>query len=558
MVTSREGVLLIIGFLALFTHAWFRKNEPKSLLRLLAFWTAVVLPSSYALLLHVGSSFQAFTLASTSFTTTLLLSISLYRLSPLHPLSRYPGPWQCKLTKLWGAYIAWGGKPYVYYKRLHDQYGPVVRIGPNELSVVDADLIPNVLGASGMPKGPMWSGRRILPSKNWNRNNSLTSVRDLRRHAELRKPWNTAFKPSSIAEYEGMLIARAEQMIRCLKAFCTRDGPSAIDLALWINFFTFDFMGDLAFGGVYSLMRDGDTQQVLLKMKRGVFMPSISQHIPWILGTLHAISFVSADTRAFGMFGIEQAKKRAAMQDNLTRKDLFYHLLEDAKMPVLTKLVSSALLAIVAGSDTTSSALANICYYLIRYPDYLHRLREELDATFKPSEPNETIEINALASLPLLDAIINETLRLQPPIPTSLQRAPADGSGGKALSPDMYILEGTAVQISPWVIHRCPRYFYPDPDKFWPDRWISGDPSIILDKSAFIPFSTGPANCPGRPLAIIELRYVTCLLVRTFDMSFEPDYDVAQWEESLEDRFVMLKGELPVKLALREVGKKSD
>ena len=121
-----------------------------------------------------------------------------------------------------------------------------------------------------------------------------------------------------------------------------------------------------------------------------------------------------------------------------------------------------------------------------------------------------------------------------------------------------YILEGTAVQISPWVIHRCPRYFYPDPDKFWPDRWISGDPSIILDKSAFIPFSTGPANCPGRPLAIIELRYVTCLLVRTFDMSFDPDYDAAQWEESLEDRFVMLKGELPVTLAFREVGKKSD
>jgi cytochrome P450 len=170
----------------------------------------------------------------------------------------------------------------------------------------------------------------------------------------------------------------------------------------------------------------------------------------------------------------------------------------------------------------------------------------------------------------LIVTVRNETLRLQPPVPSSLQRAPEIGSGSKALGPNMYeyftswihdsinsflfqriITEGTAVQVPPYVIHRDPRYFFPNPDTFWPDRWLKEDLNIILERNAFIPFSTGSANCPGKPLAMIELRLMTCLIVRTFELSFEDGYDPLRWEEELLDRFVMLKGKLPVKLKMR-------
>ncbi|KDR74013.1 hypothetical protein GALMADRAFT_99754 [Galerina marginata CBS 339.88] len=574
MTTTLRDALLLDVVMAMAAHFWFNRNEPKSLVVLLIELSFLTIPSTILMTPHLESTFQAFMLAFVVFVAALLGSISLYRLSFVHPLAKYPGPWQCKLSKLWGASIAWKGKPHVYYKKLHHEYGPIVRIGPNELSIIDADMIPNILGVSGMPKGPMWEGRRILPSKNFNQNNSLTSVRDLRRHAELRKPWNAAFKPSFIADHEGMLIARAEQFIAKLKELCSpKNAQQTIDIALWINYFTFDFMGDLAFGGVYSLMRDGDTEEVLLKMKRGIFLPSVSQHIPWLLGALRAMPFIGSDARAYGLFGVEQAKKRAALQDSIKRKDLFYYLLEsdeaESKIPALPKIVSSALLAIVAGSDTTASVLANICYFLLREPEYMDSLRAELDKEFPPSDPNETIGIDSLAQLPFLNAVINETLRLQPPVPTSLQRAPALGSGGKSLGGSMYISEGTAVLVSPYVIHRCPRYFSPDPDRFWPGRWLSQDPSVVVDRAAFIPFSTGPANCPGRlhrhlfqvpatflpfdgVLAMVELRYLTCLVIRTFDISFSRDYDPTLWEENLVDRFVMLKGELPVNLRIRK------
>ncbi|PPQ83920.1 hypothetical protein CVT25_000665 [Psilocybe cyanescens] len=545
-MTSFERILLFVMVVAVLAHLWLRKNQPKSLVWMSGSLFALVLFLSAFLVPHVQSHSWAFMLTSSVFTATLLGSIMLYRLSPLHPLANYPGPFLCKVSKLWGAWIAWNGKPHVYYKSLHDKYGSIVRIGPNELSIIDADMIPNILGSSGMPKGPMWEGRRLLPSKNFNRNNSLTSVRDFRRHAELRKPWDAAFKPTAMLNYEGMLTARAEQLVDKLKELSRSESFGNIDMALWLNYFTF--------GGVYSLMRDGDIDQVLLKMKRGVFLPSVSQHIPWLLGALRAIPLVGSDARAYGKFGVEQAKKRAALDDSILRKDLFYYLLESEPAETkASKIVSSALLAIVAGSDTTSSVFANLFYFLLREPDYYRRLRAEIDVIHSPSDSNDTIDINSLANLPFLNAVINETLRLQPPILTGLQRSPVTGSGGKFLSADMFIPEGTAVLVSPYILHRCPRYFAPDPDRFWPDRWLSQDPNVVVDRSAYIPFSTGPANCPGKPLAMVELRYVTCLIVRTFDMSFSEGFDHGEWEKSLVDRFIMLKGELPVRLTVREV-----
>lgn len=101
-------------------------------------------------------------------------------------------------------------------------------------------MIPNILGSNGMPKGPMWAGRRILPSKNHSAHNSLTAVRDLRRHAELRRPWNNAFKPSSVESFTEMMVKRADQLVEALKEKTSAQaGGRAIDLALWLNYFTF-------------------------------------------------------------------------------------------------------------------------------------------------------------------------------------------------------------------------------------------------------------------------------------------------------------------------------
>lgn len=77
----------------------------------------------------------------------------------------------------------------------------------------------------------------------------------------------------------------------------------------------------------------------------------------------------------------------------------------DDDKPPTPYLVSNVVLAIVAGSDTTSTVLAGIMYNLIRYPDYFKRLRKEFDEAFPPSE-RAVIEPDKLGSLELLNAIV--------------------------------------------------------------------------------------------------------------------------------------------------------
>lgn len=172
----------------------------------------------------------------------------------------------------------------------------------------------------------------------------------------------------------------------------------------------------------------------------------------------------------------------------------------------------------------------------------------------------------------------NETLRLQPPVPTGLQRAPEKGSGGKwvgnqyvqefldfdvmlkcAYFPS-FLSENTAVNVAPYVYHHDPRYFSPLTDKFWPDRWLqdferseksSAIGPVIHNVAAFIPFSAGHAMCGGKSLAYAEMRMVVALLIQRFDMCFADGYDPNRWENEIQDVFVSKLGELPVVLTKR-------
>ena len=173
-------------------------------------------------------------------------------------------------------WITIGGRSHIYYKKLHDKYGPVVRIGeslfdifaydvfnwlyvlgPNELSIVNVELIPYIIGPQGLPKGPskinlyvntisltwlplpVWDGRLHLTSGSEASYHSLIGVRDLRRHAQLRKPWNNAFQSAALIDYEDMLRDRAAQFITHLQKLC--EDKISFDLAKQIDLFSFVF-----------------------------------------------------------------------------------------------------------------------------------------------------------------------------------------------------------------------------------------------------------------------------------------------------------------------------
>ncbi|KAF8904735.1 high nitrogen upregulated cytochrome P450 monooxygenase 2 [Gymnopilus junonius] len=528
LLSRFDPMLSMEGLAALITHVWVQENEPESLT---GFLLGLVAIASIPIILFPSSLgthpvWQSYAL----FVTVILSSITVYRLSPLHPLARHPGPVLCRISKLWMAYISFRGKQHEYFKELHLRYGPIVRVGPNELSVTDKDSILIILGKDGLPKGPLWQGRIITPTSQKNKANSLISARDLQHHAKLRKPWNKAFGLAPMIDYTELVINKSFELNKLLLGMCrlSCDKTGHVDLSKWISLFSF--------GHDFGLMTEGDKNGIMKNMESALLPPSISQHIPWA-----------------ALFAVEQAKLRATRDK---KKDLFYHLLQnvdpESTADPFPLIVSNSVLAIIAGSDTTATTLSNIIYYLLLYPKYMEELRSEIEANF-PIEEHAPIQGDKLPAMKMLNAIINEALRLLPPLPTLLQRAVPKGSGGKLIG-HFFIPEGTAIVIPPYCLHRDPRYFSPRTEEFWPDRWSmdkSDDPNFVHDASAFIPFSHGPANCAGKTLAIFELRYLTAMLVRNFNISFQDGFAPSVWEENLLDRFVFTKGPLPVKLSPR-------
>ncbi|KAF6749615.1 high nitrogen upregulated cytochrome P450 monooxygenase 2 [Ephemerocybe angulata] len=552
-----------------------QRYEPENYWAVLGVVSLLPILPAYLLSSYFTSSSHCLFLASVVFLCSLFTSIILYRLSPLHPLAKYPGPPLWRITKFSAAWYGAQGRYHIKLKALHDRYGHIVRIGPNELSIIEKDMIPFILGPKGMPKGPLWEGRRLLPSKNYNVNNSLIGVRDLQRHSVLRRPWNKAFGTGPLKDYEEMLLARGNFLQTKLEQRCesSERGTARIDLTEWMSFFAFDFMGDIAFSSDFSLLDIGDLRRFVGDMAAAQWLPTILQHVPWLAKLARATPFLGGTLRKFGDFAVEQARRRAA--NPTLKKDLFHHLLQaadpDSTSNPLPFIISNAVLTILAGSDTTSSALSSTFYYLLRNPGTYKQLQGEIDDS---CEGDEIPSPDRLAQLPHLNAVINEALRMQPPVPTSIQRAPMRGSGGRMLG-SMFIPEGTNVQVPPYAIHRDPRYFSPNPDSFWPDRWLQRGPllplneeriasdretngsdikgvEVVTERDAFIPFATGPTGCVGKPLAMMELRYVVALLVKKFEMRFSDGFKAEEWEAGLTDRLTLFRGPLYVDSTRRQ------
>jgi cytochrome P450 len=544
-------VTVIMATISLMTYLVFHYLEPEKPFQLTIL--LVVIPVTLAPLIRplMSSFFLAISLGLFCHNALILLCTVAYRLSPFHPLAKYPGPVPNRVSKFWMAYITSSGKQHLHIRKLHEIYGDIVRTGPNELSINRADAIEPVLGAAGLRKGPYWSNR--VPD---GAVSALISQRDPVEHQRRRRPWARAFSSASLKDYEETVVRRSKDLVDELE----KRANQVIDFNQWTSFFGFDFMGDMAFGTDFGMLRSGsDSQAVWHSIEQGTARASVIGHMPWAFRLLRLIP---ASTPARDrLFGLAQQWVGHRIKQGATSKDLFYHLIDEGEVekikPPLPVVFSDGLLAVVAGSDTTATAISALVYFLLRNPVASNRLRAEIDQYFPRGE--EPDNFTKMASMPYLNACINEALRLLPPVLSGVQRCTHPGSGGKLVGP-YFIPEGTNVSIHTFTLHRNPRAFSPFPDSFWPDRWLpesdrSGMPSsseFIHDSIAFQPFSFGPAGCVGKNLAQLELRAVTCNLVKRFDFRVEEGFKLESWEEGITDCFVVSRPPLPVVLHVRE------
>jgi cytochrome P450 len=114
------------------------------------------------------------------------------------------------------------------------------------------------------------------------------------------------------------------------------------------------------------------------------------------------------------------------------------------------------------------------------------------------------------------------------------------------------IPEWTQLSLHTYSIQRDARYFH-TPEAFLPQRWFSkGAPAGEHNTAAFIPFSYGPTICAGKNLAQMEMRMVLCWILRLFRFSKAPGVVYEEWEEKIQDWFVVHHEPLMVSVSRKE------
>jgi len=160
---------------------------------------------------------------------------------------------------------------------------------------------------------------------------------------------------------------------------------------------------------------------------------------------------------------------------------------------------------LIAGHETTANALSWVWVLLDRHPDEQERLRAEVVAATGGRPPT----VEDVPQLPRLKAVIQETLRLYPPVWMFDRRAlgPDDLGGTR-------VAKGDLVIFCPYAIHRLPE-LWSDPDAFRPERFEAGREEQ-KNKFAYLPFSAGPRTCIGNSFAMIESQIIMGTLLSRF------------------------------------------
>ncbi len=134
--------------------------------------------------------------------------------------------------------------------------------------------------------------------------------------------------------------------------------------------------------------------------------------------------------------------------------------------------------------------------------------------------------------LPVLDSVIQESMRLWPSVFFASQRVtPPEGLTING----HYVPGNIIIQMPPFSMSRDSRNFA-QPDDFIPERWTSR-PELVLNKTSFYPFSTGPYNCVGKPLAMMELRSVVARVVNEFEVELPEDFVADEYWNAIKDHF---------------------
>jgi tryprostatin B 6-hydroxylase len=237
----------------------------------------------------VGQSLKAISQAMLCYLGGLYASLTLYRCI-LHPVNAFPGPIGAKLSALW---LSWQLRSRPAFRMLHDlhcKYGPIVRIGPSDLSIVDPQAVRLIYGQqSSCTKNEFYD--MSYPAQ------SLLSFREKPLHDRRRRVWSTGFSDKALRGYERRIQVYRQKLF---DQFMVREGE-LVNVIKWFSFYAYDVMGDLAFARSFDMLDDNQNHWAIQVLLDGI--GPLEYMIPvWLLRLCLGIAVLSKDWWRFGQF----------------------------------------------------------------------------------------------------------------------------------------------------------------------------------------------------------------------------------------------------------------
>ncbi|KAJ9521287.1 hypothetical protein QJQ45_023003 [Haematococcus lacustris] len=212
--------------------------------------------------------------------------------------------------------------------------------------------------------------------------------------------------------------------------------------------------------------------------------------------------------------GAKQAGGTAPLrQAGQPQRDLLDMLLlarnEDGSALGDSELRDEVMTMVTAGHETSANVLAWAMYQLALHPEAVHQAVAEVQAVCGPGP--EAVQPHHLPKLRYLEAVLQETLRLHPPVwAFDRQAAQQDELPG-----GVQIVQGSYILLSPYALHRQPDLF-PEPDAFKPERFLEGGSAAALPRFQYIPFGGGGRSCIGSTFAMYEMKVLLATWLKAF------------------------------------------
>ncbi|KAK4551890.1 hypothetical protein LTR86_010791 [Recurvomyces mirabilis] len=379
----------------------------------------------------------------------------------------------------------------------------------------------------------------------------IFSLRNKADHSLRRSLLSHAFSQGNLNDTTPLILAGVDRLMKVV-------GESAnqpLDVFEKFRLFALDVVGELFLGASFGALHDDQPPQFLADMDRHFLLSGIQANFPWIYELLWVIplpslrSFLGARERMidYGHSAYDDYLRRYGK--NSGRKDLLTKILshtsQSAPMTERETYVEISNL-VFAGTDTTSTTLTYLFWELTRHPTWQNRVREEFQQSPITTQ-SSAATLKRLFESPILDAVVQEALRLHPAAPASLQRIVP--SGGATLS-SFFVPQDTVVSMQCYTTHRDPEAF-PNPEQFDPSRWLVPDGATPEMKELFMPFSKGTRACLGKGLAMMELKLVTAGLLQRYEVTAPQETNSESM--AMRDHFLVLPKDGRCNLQFAEV-----